>query len=309
MQCTNNLKQIGLALHTYHDATKSLPYAATWQGASRSWSVALFPYIEQQAVYSNLEFTLFAGGFDTRWTSGDSALVSAKNWAALNNLVVSGLYCPSSELTKMTSTSVSAAVKAALPGNPGSVNAQKVNYVGISGTYLNPRGNLTTDLSPDGYEYDSGYGFLGLNGVIIPENGQSASKTKYVDIAAIKDGTSNTVCIAEQSEAVWNSTKTSQNEWMASGHNNGGWCGQASEKTQSYTLNITTIRYTINSVCSGAGCGAAYLANTIITSPHTGGANFAVCDGSVRYISDSVDFNNVLLRLASRNDKLAVTLP
>src|SRR5947207_8863282 len=58
MQCQNNLKQIGLALHNYHDARKAFPqgYAAVGpfntpdNGNFRSWMTLILPYIEQQPV-------------------------------------------------------------------------------------------------------------------------------------------------------------------------------------------------------------------------------------------------------------------
>ena len=52
MQCSNNLKQVGLALHTYHDAVKSFPCAIN-QG-SQSCFVGLLPYLEQTARYEAL---------------------------------------------------------------------------------------------------------------------------------------------------------------------------------------------------------------------------------------------------------------
>ncbi|MDR1958972.1 MAG: DUF1559 domain-containing protein [Planctomycetaceae bacterium] len=107
---------------------------------------------------------------------------------------------------------------------------------------------------------------------------------------------------------VWNNNRTTQNEWNASSHVGAGWsCGPG--PNNSWTTNIVTIRWTINTLCPGGGCNTPYSSNTIITSAHTGGANFAVMDGSVRFISEAVDFNNVLLRLAARNDGLTVALP
>ncbi|MCI0463974.1 MAG: DUF1559 domain-containing protein [Gemmataceae bacterium] len=58
-QCLHNLKQIGLAIHTYHDAQKRLPYARGRWGAdttsfdSHSWAVLLLPYLEQGPLYRN----------------------------------------------------------------------------------------------------------------------------------------------------------------------------------------------------------------------------------------------------------------
>jgi hypothetical protein len=49
-------------------------------------------------------------------------------------------------------------------------------------------------------------------------------------------------------------------------------------------------------------------ANTIISSPHLSGAQFALMDGSVRIIWETIDLNNVLLRLAARDDGLPIAL-
>ncbi len=53
-QCVNNLKQIGLAMHNYHDIFSHLPYADTHRGTYNyaSWAVELLPYIEQQNLYN-----------------------------------------------------------------------------------------------------------------------------------------------------------------------------------------------------------------------------------------------------------------
>ena len=62
-QCTNNMKQLGLALHAYHDTFRKFPMgvkgpvAATAnpdQTAMANWRVHLFPYIEQSALYSKI---------------------------------------------------------------------------------------------------------------------------------------------------------------------------------------------------------------------------------------------------------------
>ncbi len=57
-QCLNNLKQIGLALHGFHDSHNGFPPAGTYQGAGDSWSVHahILPYIEQDALYRQINF-------------------------------------------------------------------------------------------------------------------------------------------------------------------------------------------------------------------------------------------------------------
>ena len=55
-QCKNNLKQIGLALHNYHDVHRTFPIGARWQrGVGPSWMVGLLPFIEQQNLYDRFD--------------------------------------------------------------------------------------------------------------------------------------------------------------------------------------------------------------------------------------------------------------
>lgn len=82
-QCTNNLKQIALAMHNYHDANGCFPpaYLADEDGKPmHSWRVLLLPYLEQQALYDQYNF-------DEPWDS------PANQWIA--NTVVPVYCCPS----------------------------------------------------------------------------------------------------------------------------------------------------------------------------------------------------------------------
>ena len=64
MQCTNNLKQIGLALHNYHDENLSFPpgYASGFDTAGNDtgpgwgWAAFLLPYMEQQPLFNQIDF-------------------------------------------------------------------------------------------------------------------------------------------------------------------------------------------------------------------------------------------------------------
>jgi prepilin-type N-terminal cleavage/methylation domain-containing protein/prepilin-type processing-associated H-X9-DG protein len=55
MACTNNLKQIGLAVHAYHDTYNALPYSRL--DTRETWAVLLLPHVEQQNAYSRWDFT------------------------------------------------------------------------------------------------------------------------------------------------------------------------------------------------------------------------------------------------------------
>ncbi|MDR1484004.1 MAG: DUF1559 domain-containing protein, partial [Planctomycetaceae bacterium] len=299
MSCSNNMRQLGIALHNYCDTNKDLPYAsaATFNindngfRSHRSWAVAIFPFMEQQALYSKFIFGS-AGNF----CPGPNP---ATNVIALKDVVISGFYCPSNTRGKMREDT--------------GYKLQKINYVGIGGTVRNPA-NVASNVTPN-FSVNHAYGIRTFNGTIIAignQNGPPDTSSYSIDsigLESLSDGTSNTVGVAEQSHLVKDSAGNKQ-DWGASGHFGGGWNGN---HTWNWVPNITHIYWTINSVCPGTATGAAcnqpYACNTIIASPHTGGAQFTVMDGSVRFITETVDLNNILLRLAARNDDLPVSLP
>ena len=73
MKCTNNLKQIGLAFHNYHDTYDSLPCNSTVYGSyytygRMSYIVPLLPFMEQQALYDWIKDT----GYDQKWDGDNS---------------------------------------------------------------------------------------------------------------------------------------------------------------------------------------------------------------------------------------------
>ncbi len=82
MQCTNNLKQCGLALHNYHLTHKTFPYGAGGNGVWWSWSALILPFLEQSAVYDQIDFRF------------PYNVVHAANNEAMKNII--GVYqCPS----------------------------------------------------------------------------------------------------------------------------------------------------------------------------------------------------------------------
>jgi len=90
MQCSNNLKQLGLALHIYHDTYKVFPYAAGGGGTYWSWSTLMLSSIEAQTTYDRIDF-------EYPYNAGPSNdAIKANNEAMRTFLNV--YQCPSAEL-------------------------------------------------------------------------------------------------------------------------------------------------------------------------------------------------------------------
>jgi prepilin-type N-terminal cleavage/methylation domain-containing protein len=107
-QCVNNLKQIGLAIHNYHDVNQKFPYedvTATWSGWP-TWPIQILPYMEQSALYNNL-------------------IAAGPGGASKVALPVKSYICPSRR-----STSVGARIDYAGAYNGGIDEADITSYLG-----------------------------------------------------------------------------------------------------------------------------------------------------------------------------------
>src|SRR5690242_15829025 len=70
-QCRNNLKQIGLALHNYHDSHGGFPIGhvpVTWW----TWHSMTLPYLEQRALYSRIQYDYPGDCFDANYSLGSN---------------------------------------------------------------------------------------------------------------------------------------------------------------------------------------------------------------------------------------------
>ncbi|HZZ78742.1 MAG TPA: DUF1559 domain-containing protein [Gemmataceae bacterium] len=297
-QCINNLKNIGLALHSFHDANKRLPPGcaadqipfgtlANPSGHGSSWKVYILPYIEQGAIFSKWQFN---GG---------------SGWESTNNAVVAGITipvyrCPSSTLPPFDSYG----------GNPGGANPQMFScYTGISGSY----GMGYTD--PTGYGPNTCCtgtdGFVSSGGILYP--------LSRVTMVGITDGTSNTIVVGEQSDHLRDANRqiipgpygaiTSQGPhgWIM-----GTSVGSPPPAGQNRSFNCTTVRYSINQIGFSdngpAGTGNNTGCNIPLSSPHTGGANMLFADGTVRFWPNSTS-SAVLAVATMRADGQSFTNP
>ncbi len=258
-ECLNNLKQMGLALHTYHDANKRFPpgfvsqATGTWPGGSNDptpesgpgWSffALMLPYLEQAPLHRSINFNL--------------PIADPANAAARRSFVPIYI-CPSDTAPRLVTLSDS--------GNPPAdanppvpiTEAAVCSYAGVLG--------------------DGAYEQLPFTGVF-----HRNSRVRMTDIT---DGTSNTVGVGERT------SQFSANSWV------GVIPGQEtvySPTAREYDPALPSLRArpAITAVLvhvritSGAPNALGNSPGSFASS-HTGGAQFLNMDGSCRFIADSV---------------------
>lgn len=288
-QCKNNLKQLGLALHNFHDtylrfppgcAQDQVPFGthASGSGWGSSWKVYILPYVDQAPMFSKW---LFDGG--------SSGYTHGTNMPLTNGLMIASYRCPSSSVPERYASS----------NNNGAIQ-MLTSYTGTAGSYSNTgatnKAPFTTVQNNASHGLASGSGILYAN-----------SKTNMRDCT---DGTTNVFMVHEESDHLRDANNapilgsytaiTSQGPhgWTmgAGGAQNGVAYGDR-------TFNCSTVMYNINQrgLANSGGTGHNTGRNIPISSQHVGGAHVLLTDGSVRFLSQNLDFQT-LVRLACASD-------
>jgi len=136
-------------------------------------------------------------------------------------------------------------------------------------------------------------------GIIVPA-GHTDSRVRFRNVT---DGTSNTMAVAEQSGYYINGSgieedRRSSNTWGGAwGGDTSGWSGSPT----AYWSNATTIRYEINQADLPWWAVVEGAPNSPLTSAHDGGMQIVMTDGSVRFVSENINFTT-LVALCHRND-------
>lgn len=254
-QCNNNLKQIGLALHTYQDAKKHLPPGCVReiQDMPSGIFVEIFGYMEQGSLFELLDQT--------------KGITLAPN-ITLGTTKVGAFLCPSNMQTLYDLN------------NPAQFWSAS-HYLGVMGPGLNNK-RLTLESTHCGNENRDGLFFsVGNTPGMLPRSPDRPNRLEDV-----KDGTANTLAMGE----IIHNVRT----WMR-GSTNQTLPYVNIPTSKNCNVQAKNLRYPMNSdpkVLTYAGVsGNTMLFNDFyFSSYHPDGANFLFADGSVHFLRESISF-------------------
>jgi prepilin-type N-terminal cleavage/methylation domain-containing protein/prepilin-type processing-associated H-X9-DG protein len=269
MSCQNNLKQIGLGMHNYHDTYQAFPIPTVdaFDETGHSWGILalILRYLEQDNLYRQCNIPSTTIGQD----------------AALVKTQIKTFLCPSDPFSnqgpRLDSSNVSA---------PGIIAYGQSNYAGCSGAnWGGDRDGIGwTTLGYDPYDpvwSNKGRGSSGSydgslygDGMFFYRDGPNhlfgypGTDTRVVRIASITDGLSNTFMVGEvlpamDASTTWAHATGSLATCAIPPNNKRGFFGQPYDPTN-WTLAES------------------------FRSMHPGGLHFVYADGSVHFVSDSI---------------------
>ena len=304
IQCSNNLKQFGVALHNYHSVHKQFPPGFVTNGGlfhPPGWLyfiVQLFPYLEEQQLAEIFAIALNDPGTLPKPSNNNSG----DKWAAvlgptLRAPGISGLLCPSDGFggshVDLDSLSVPDSTYHDYQNTP---DLLKSNYLGVfSGAKMwdtsywaykiaNGRGSSYPQFTPSPEVIYYRHGGLGGVQAVFDIN-------RGAKIREITDGTSHTLIMVEYLTGTtmdlrgwfWTSQAGSSVIYAWSTPNSSSpdmLCGQCRQGTNIPEMNLP---------CIDEGRGDPKNRTATSRSRHPGGVNVLLCDGSVHFISESID--------------------
>ncbi len=295
-QCKNNLKQIGLALHNYHDNFNQFPLnydgslpvinkvtraSASPDQTMISWVSASLPYLDQAPLYNQLDG---AGAFNaprSQWATGAPRGYGSTTVQTLALTTIPGLLCPSNSQSKDTKSNETSLAYFGGGGWADGGGGGGTRYVGGRCDYS---GNL--GFVHCGWK-DVGNGVPGHNGArwVSPEWVTTFDEdwddyTLYrgcfwfrgsAGINHITDGTSNTIAVFENHH--WRFTRDQPARFAR----NASWIAAVNV--------VDSLCKKINTANQQNGRGDNDNRGASMSSTHVGGAHALMADGSVRFLS------------------------
>ena len=260
MQCSNNLKQLGLGLHNSHDVNGTFPAPPALGGTtSIGWNSMILPFIEQDNIWRQMNPAIGAYAAGANRNQGANRIKT--------------FLCPS----------YSEELSGSTIDNTAAGNAYTTHYVGNAGPLgTNPQTGAAYGQNP------SGQGFMATDGVLpyhAAVTTAAPTRTAGVTIVGITDGTSNTLMAFE---VAWRGLELSPNSLRA-------W-----PRGCAWNNDCTAMKNVVNAMRTVRYNGGSNYNSVSMGSNHTGGCNAVMGDGSVRFLRESLDLNRVLKPLASR---------
>ena len=297
-QCTNNLKQIGLALHNYHSTHDSFPNGASVNMSIpgspatynnwNDWScqALLLGFMEQSALYNAANFNFAV------WHSGRTPLGYAANLSVFNTRV-GGFLCPSDgEAGKNNINNYFASV---------GPNTQAEGMSSINGQ----TGQATGGGSPGLFAYSWAYGLRDCTdgssstvafaeALVGPQAGRISRRSGMTGIpdvsgSRIQNAFSNPAAVLQllsNCDVAWMNTATKTSNSIGT-----RWAMGVMGWTMFSTILTPNERPWAACRVGCSGCGIDNTTILSATSLHSGGVNAAFGDGSVRFIKNSVNRN------------------
>ncbi|MBA4032671.1 MAG: prepilin-type cleavage/methylation domain-containing protein [Planctomyces sp.] len=295
-QCKNNLKQLGLALHNYHD--NSLVFPPGWIGYNANnsanafsgwgWNAMILPFLDQAPLYNTIQPS--RSMFDATGTAPNinTTAVGAQ---------LGALRCPS-DVGSATITNSPSTATGTTPAN-STVPFGRSTYPGVLGFY----NNGTNIIGCDGASAT-------IPGTLTTANFRGIfAENSRVGIRDMTDGTSNSIVVGERY------TPASDNISGTYYRGHGAWAG-AFNRVDAFGVSsaVGDTVHRINSSITSTGVSTNTPVNALtaasngprgqttgFSSMHTGGAHFLLGDGTVRFISENIDVS-IYRNLSQVND-------
>jgi prepilin-type N-terminal cleavage/methylation domain-containing protein len=265
-QCQNNLKQLGIAFHAYHDANHEFPVGVTWNPGIWSWprmtySIYLYPYLDQGVIYNEFNFT----PTDTTVAPWESASNNSSGAAPPNSALIAVFVCPSDNGLRTTSN--------------GASDSAGHLFSWMTANYVVP--------FPGAQNSDALAPTQATRTAMGPNYGSR--------IVQITDGTSNTMLMTESLRAVVaNNNDIRGAIWIDEPASAFIYTKAPASATAPYTPNTTAndlLYHCTNMPSQNRPC-ATQSTNTLESaaarSMHQGGVHVLLCDASTHFVANNV---------------------
>lgn len=323
MQCSNNLKQLGLALHNYHDAHKVFPLnmagggvrgGANCTSGFYSWLTYILPQIEQANIYNTIDFNIEMADSGTCHNVFAASISESHANAAAARSIVPTFLCPSDPAGHANAAAM------------GTANPASDSYAGNAGWP-----SWSTGIAGERSAPNAPYN--GIISMATPAVDVPWHPSRGIRFGDVTDGLTHTTAISERLII------QAQSVFEVRGEDPRALSHHSTERPRSQAGIARNCELSHRDLFHSIFQGRAWISGWTLTSPtfmhiygpnswnchfhggegtgdnvvtpssnHTGGVNLAMCDGSIHFVSDSID-QQVWWLLGSRNDGQVASLP